>query len=42
MLKDIITGKPSKCADLVLMNVAASLWIADKVSDMKQGVGNGA
>ncbi|MCH9852752.1 MAG: anthranilate phosphoribosyltransferase [Alphaproteobacteria bacterium] len=38
MLKNIIAGKPSKCADLVLMNVAASLWVADKVSDIKQGV----
>ncbi len=38
MLKNVLAGKPSKCADLVLMNVAASLWIADKVSDMKQGV----
>ncbi len=38
MIHSILRGEPSKCMDLVLMNSAAALWIAEKVDNMKDGV----
>lgn len=36
-LRDVLAGKPSAYRDMVIMNAAASLVVADKAGDLQQG-----
>jgi len=36
--RDVLSGKPGPCRDVVLMNAAAALLVGEKVETMRQGV----
>lgn len=38
MTKDVLSGKPGPCRDVVLMNAAAALFVGGKVETLREGV----